>query len=527
MSSALVLLRTLLLTTSQRNTYRHTTDKRKRRRIVANTVGYGILHIMLMAYGILMCAGYGTFGLIDAAPVLCALLVSGLAFVFTLFKTNGYLFNFREYDLLMSLPFDTKTVAACKFMYMYVQSLPWYANVSLSLMIGYGIFAQPSPLVYPVWIVLALILPIIPMLAAAFVGFLVTKVSTGFRHTSLIQTVLTMAFVVVCFSLRFIIEGVVENDQVRSVLEQVSTATSDAARAYPPADWFARAIAGSVPDGLLLVGATALLFAIVFVLVGRSYRRINSALTSHAATGSYRMSAQKQRSAVVAVAAKEYRRMMGSSLYMVNGAMGEVLAALLGIVTLVLGFDQIVAAATQNAPFDPAILRPAIPLIVYFFIGMVATTAFSPSLEGRNYWILQSLPLPMKTVYQGKMLFNMCLTVPAMTFSTLCLCVSAHVGALETALYLVLGLALCAFSTTWGCVCGVRHLRLDWENEIEVIKQGTAVTIYLLPNMFAAMALVALSVFLGTLMSPAVLALALTIVAAGLAATCYAWLMRR
>ena len=32
-------------------------------------------------------------------------------------------------------------------------------------------------------------------------------------------------------------------------------------------------------------------------------------------------------------------------------------------------------------------------------------------------------------------------------------------------------------------------MRLDWENEIEVIKQGAAVSIYLLPNMFAVMGL--------------------------------------
>ena len=65
-------------------------------------------------------------------------------------------------------------------------------------------------------------------------------------------------------------------------------------------------------------------------------------------------------------------------------------------------------------------------------------------------------------------------------------------------LYLILGLVLCAFSTAWGCVCGIRHMRLDWENEVEVIKQSGAVTIYLLPNMFVVMGLTVLVVFLGT-----------------------------
>ena len=44
MSNALVLVRTLLLSTSQLNVYRHTTNKKKRRRIVGNVVGFLILH---------------------------------------------------------------------------------------------------------------------------------------------------------------------------------------------------------------------------------------------------------------------------------------------------------------------------------------------------------------------------------------------------------------------------------------------------------------------------------------------------
>ncbi|MBQ7679359.1 MAG: hypothetical protein IJT34_05875 [Butyrivibrio sp.] len=40
-------------------------------------------------------------------------------------------------------------------------------------------------------------------------------------------------------------------------------------------------------------------------------------------------------------------------------------------------------------------------LLKFVFIGMMATTACSPSLEGKNYWILQSLPLEKKTIYQG------------------------------------------------------------------------------------------------------------------------------
>ena len=522
MKDSLLLLKTLLLSTSRWNLLRYSKDKKKRGRIIGNFIGMACLYAMIIGYGIAMCAGYGVLGMAGSAPVLCALTISLLSFVFTLFKTNGYLFHFKEYDMLMSLPLGDRTVAGCKFLYMYIQSLPWYLSISFSMMVGYGIFARPSGAVYPVWIVLSLFLPVVPMLAAAFLGFLIARVSTGFRKTNLIQTVLTMIFILFCFSLRFLIEGLFREDKVESTLEDISAVTKKAAGIYLPAGWFSDAVtARSLSGALLLAGVSSLLFVALFHLVGRSYRNINSALKSHAAARRFRMAAQKQRSVVRAIAFKEFRRMTGSTAYMTNAAIGVVLAVLLGLITLVLGFDRIVRIVTQGAPIDTALLRPAIPFLVYFFIGMMATTACSPSLEGKNYWILQSLPVERKTIYQGKMLFNLLLTVPPMLFSTLCLCLSAKVPLPDTVLYLLLGLVLCTFSTAWGCVCGIRHMRLDWENETEVIKQGSAVAIYLLPNMFATMGLTVLAVFLGQQMDPKALTLLLILIISTLAALSY------
>lgn len=521
-NNGMLLLKTLLLSTSQRNIYRHTTDKKKRKKIVAAAVGTTMLYLMLMAYCISMCAGYGAYGMIGAAPVMCALLTSLLAFLFTLFKTNGYLFNFREYDMLMSLPFEAKTVAGAKFLYMYVKSLPWYLSISLAMMIGYGIYAHPPVHVYPLWLVLSFFLPVIPMLLASFFGFLIARVSAGFRRTNLIQTVLMMAFVIFCFSLRFIIEGLFRDDRVQQTLEQTAEITERAAGIYLPAAWFSNAITRHDAAGmLLLVGVSALLFVLLFALVGRSYRSINSALRSHAAARSYRMVPQKQRSVLDAIAFKEFKRMTGSTVYMTNAALGEILAVLLGLLTLLIGFDRIVALVTHDAPIDTAMLQPAIPFIVYFFVGMMATTACSLSLEGKNYWIVQSLPIEKKTLYQGKMLFNLYLSVPFMLFAVLCMCISARTPALNTLLYLLLSLALCAFSTAWGCVCGIRYMRLDWENEVEVIKQGTGVTVYLLPNMLATMGLTVLMVVLGLRVDHRVLALVMTAVVSLLAVLSY------
>ena len=518
----LLLLKTLLLSTSQRNIYKYTTDKKKKGRVIGSWIGLSILYLMLMAYCIATCIGYGEMGLIGSAPVLCALTVSVLAFVFTMFKTNGYLFNFKEYDMLMSLPFKASSVAACKFLYMYVKSLMWYFSISLSMMVVYGIYVRPSVIVYPVWIILTFFLPLIPMVFATFLGFLIARISAGFRKSNIIQVILSFAFVLLFFGLRFVLEDVFRDDKIEETLGKIAETTDDIAGKYLPAKWFANAVTKlGISDILLLLGASILLFAAVFAIVGGSYRKINSALKSHAAAKNYKMTGQKTRSVLNAIAFKEFRRMTGSTIYMTNVGMGEVFTVIISLVVVIIGFDKLIALVTQNAPFEYSLVRPAIPFIIYFCLGMMSTTVCSPSLEGKNYWIVQSLPIEKTTLYKGKMLYNMYLTVPFMILGVLCLCISAKAAILETILYLILGFALLSFSTTWGCVCGLKHMRLDWENEVEVIKQGAATAIYMFPNMFAVMGLAVLVIFLGTKINSNVVTIILILIASLLSGLCY------
>ena len=520
--SSMVLLRTLLRSTSQLNIYKYGTEKKKKGRVIGNYIGMSVLYLMLMAYCIATCIGYGKIGITDVIPALCVMTISIISFFFTFFKTNGYLFNFKEYDMLMSLPFEAKTVAGCKFMYMYVKSLGWYMSISLSMMIGWGIYAKPSVLAYPIWIILSFFVPIIPMLVASFIGFVIAKISAGFRKTNIVQTVLTFIFVLFVFASRFLIESMFKNGKVEEVLESVHEYMDKYARIYLPIKWFENAVCRlQIIDIILLIAVTVGVFILIFIPVGRSYREINSKLKNHAASKKYSMTGQKKRSIVNAIAYKELKRMTGSTIYMTNAAMGEILVLIMSIAVLIVDIDKAIYTVLQGAPVTKEMLYPAVPFIIYFCIGMAATTAMTPSLEGKNYWIVQSLPITKKTLYQGKMLFNLYLTVPFTLFATICFCISMKTPLLTALLSIILGICLCAFSTTWGCVCGIKHMRLDWENEVEVVKQGPAVSLYLLPNMFATMALIVLVVFLGTRMDQNLVLGIIILIEAALAALNY------
>lgn len=516
-----ILLKTLLRSTSRLNCLKYTRDKKKRKRMTGEITGTVFLYLFITALCVTVCYGYGIFGLSEKMPAMCAMVISLISFVFTVFKTNGYLFNFKEYDMLMALPLSSKETASCKFMYMYIKSLPWYVLISVSMMIVYGIFSDPFPAVYPLWLILSLFVPVIPMLLASAIGALIAAISAGFRKTNIVQTVLTIIFITFCLSLRFIIQELFKSDQIKATLSDISQGIDKTADILVTVKWFTKAVTDvNILYALLLIAVTAALFEALFVVTGRSYAKINSKLKNHAASRKYKRSPVKKRSAVTAIAFKEFKRLTGSTIYLTNTAIGMILALIAGIVVLIAGADNAIQVVTQNAPLTKEMLLPTIPMIVYFFIGMVPTTVCSPSLEGKNYWVVKSMPVTPKQLYSGKILMNIFISVPFSVVATLCLCISSAAPLAYTLIYIVEGIILCIFSSSWGCMCGVKHMRLDWENEVEVIKQGSAVAVYLIPNILITMALTVLSVVLGMHIDPNILPVVLTLAAAGLTPLC-------
>ena len=64
-------------------------------------------------------------------------------------------------------------------------------------------------------------------------------------------------------------------------------------------------------------------------------------------------------------------------------------------------------------------------------------------------------------------------------------------------------------------------MRLDWENEVEVVKQGAAVGIYLFTNMLVTVALCVGTVMLGMRVDHRILTVAAIALMAVLAGVCY------
>ena len=514
-SNTQLLIKAFLKSTSDINVLKYSKDKAKRKYATNSLVGNVILGVVLMGYATALSVALAHYGQAQVLPAICALLLISMPLMFTLFKANGYLFGFKEYDMIMSMPFSVKSIVSAKFWYMYIKSMPMYCLMSLAMLIGYGVGGYLKLWSLVEWIVVTFALPVIPMVIASALGAIIVKIGSGFKYKNVVQAVIIVILILPAFFARFFVENTVNTENTEVVMNSISDGVSSTTKYIPFAKWFSEAVNdGVISSFLIIVACSILVYELFFVILSKFYRKMNSKLEAGASSKKYELTAQKQTSMVKAIAFKEFKRMLGSSTYLTNAGIGQIMVAIMGIALLFVKPEAIIKSMMPGAPIEAVMVFPAVPILFYFFLGMVPTTCCSPSLEGKNYWIMQTLPISPMDDNKGKMLFNFYLTIPFGVFATITASICFRVSIIDALLSVIAITSLCIFSTIYGLRCGLKHRRLDWENEIEVIKQGMAVSMNIIPHLIVGMVLMPLTVVANyCLHNVAVIMLALTLIA--------------
>ena len=129
-------------------------------------------------------------------------------------------------------------------------------------------------------------------------------------------------------------------------------------------------------------------------------------------------------------------------------------------------------------------------------VNMSCTSTVSLSLEGKNLWIIQSLPISSKILFQSKMLFNMIVVLPFSLFCSIVFMIELKVSPILAILYILVSVVTVSFSTVLGMCVAIHFPKFEWENEIEVIKQSASSTIGVFSSMIGYLVLVVITYIL-------------------------------
>lgn len=385
------ILKIQFLNQSGLNQLRYENNKKKRGQSVTVLIGITLLGIILVGFSSLIGFGYGIMGMAEVIPGFALTMVSLVTLIFSFLKTSGYLFAFQDYDMLMSLPLSVKTIVTGKFLYMYLNNLLFSLAVMLPMGSAYLIYSFSLSFTVKaaaclMWIVAAVLAPLLPMTVAAVFGTIATAIGSKSRFKVLVQVVFMMIFVCGLIALNIFLNTMEIGDNgefIHRIEDITQIVQQQVHRFYPISVLFDTAVN---KQGILeFLGFVVLSLGVYYlfaVLVAKKYHTINTALMSKGKKTVYHMKEQKARSVIASMVYKEWKRMLSSAPYLLNIGVGMLLSVVASVVCLTVGRSMLM----ENEKVFKIILecRYSAPFMVAIFLTMSCTTSVSLSLEGKN-----------------------------------------------------------------------------------------------------------------------------------------------
>jgi len=475
------------------NVFRYEKDTRKRNSKIATTAAIIIFLITIVGYCGGMAYGYAYLGLTELIPGIALVISSLITLFFTMFKANGELFGFKDYDMVMSLPVPVRTIINSRFLNMYF----WNTFITLLVMFPMGIvyasFAKSSLGFYIMWLVGIFLTCLIPTTVAAIFGAVITAIASKFRYASAVSTILCIAFVVVfmVFSMTAMTSdtGLGEmfssetgNIDVKAFSAMAPVISDSLNHVYPPAKLFTEAVVnGSIGSFLLFAGISIGWYALFVLLLSVKYRQINTALTSHVSRADYNLEILHQGSMLSALYKKTIMRILKSTVCATNLLIGCVLAVLLAVAILIAGPEKVMQGF--NASDYMYIVKSAACYAIAAIVCMTNTATVSLALEGKNIWLIKSLPISPKILYDSYLLTNLTFTIPTSIVCSVLFSISFKTGFIGTVLMILTPLTFSVFTAVAGIFIGNRMAYYDWQEETRLIKASIMSAIGLLGGM--------------------------------------------
>ena len=126
-----------------------------------------------------------------------------------------------------------------------------------------------------------------------------------------------------------------------------------------------------------------------------------------------------------------------------------------------------------------------LPFILALPLCMTGSASCAISMEGKTFWQLQVLPIPVKDIYLSKILWNLTLALPFYLVSVVLLLISVHPTGLTAVHYLLLPLVYLMFTAVLGLAANLLFPLLNWETEARVVKQSAAVLVSMLGSILS------------------------------------------
>lgn len=402
----------------------------------------------------------------------------GMSVFGSVFMTQNQLYDAKDNDMLLSMPIRPSAILLSRMIPLLGFNLLFCGIVMVPAFVMFAVLVKFSLGRFLLQLLGMIGVCLLSQAVSCLLGWLL-HLLLGRVNKSLASVLYMVVFLGVYFSVY---------SQAGNIMSAMATSGAAIGAALKSWVWPLYALGVGCCGSFALFAAfqaiCAAVFGLVYWLLSVTFLRTATARRS-VKKRRLNMAGLKTGSASQAIVSKEWRHFLGSPVYLTNLGLGVVMAAALAVAGIIfrgklLGMlDSLAAQGLNLSSYVPL----AICGLLSFLTSLMFVSAPSVSLEGKNLWILKSMPVSSRRILLAKLKFHCLLTTPVSTLSGLVLAVTYGCGPVEIVLCGAVPGLLTVLCGVLGMVCGLKWAKLDWLSEAYPCKQGIAAMV----TMFAMM----------------------------------------
>ncbi len=438
-----------------------------------------ILSVLLVIFVVLLLSFYLYMGydyimkgliLLNIPYILLVLafcVTSLTIFLTNTYRVNGIIFGSKDYDLLMSLPIKKKTILTSKIISLYLNNLVSLLFFILPALIVYLKYVPTESLFLFFFITTLFIIPLIPLIFSIIIGAIIMWISSQFTKKEFFNIILMIIFTILVLVLNYTLSSKSAID-----VANISNSILDKFNAiYPLTNIYAKMISLNSFKYFSIFTLISVFTYFIFInLFMVFFNKINNKLIAKQNKVNHQIKTFKTDKPIKSLLKKEATRYFSSPIYVLNTSIGLILLLIIVIASFFLGASKIETLIGFPGLLDNIVKKG--PFIISLFVAMSCTTYPSISLEGKNLWIIKSLPINAFRIFMSKIIFNLYITIPAIIISAILLAILLNYTFLNFILLLIIPILMTVFISIMGLLINLKFPRFDWKNEVAVIKQS-------------------------------------------------------
>jgi ABC-2 type transport system permease protein len=392
------------------------------------------------------------------------------------FNTYSTVYRPKDNDLLLSMPIKPSMILTVRMFSVYLIGLLYEAAVMIPMSIAYWMNAEITPLRIILPILFLFILNFLVISITCVLGWIVAIVANKLKNKAIVTSVMTVGFIAIIYFLSFQMQNL-----AYTLSENIQGISSSIQTSVYPLYVMGKGVSGDIPFFLLFTLFCVLIAAITLYVMSRSF--IKLATTSHSEKkNKYKEQTTKQNSIQNALVKKELLKFRSSSAYLLNSGLSLFILPVLGIVAVVM--KSTINTTLGQAYAELPALQNAMPVIITAAVcltaGMDTIAAPSVSLEGKNLWILKSMPIPTYEILLAKQQPHVILNSIASAVASILLGIAFNFD-LPIIIFMIVCTSVFNMVTAKICILlGLKFAILSWTMEAIAIKQniGTMLALF-------------------------------------------------